>query len=500
MKNMLLGFLGLVVGGFLAGGVVAGLGENFGGEASMNGDLVISAINAGYTEGEAKQNYDFMELYNVTGEPLLLDGWRVEYVNSVGNVAGTIDFAGGMVLNAEYLVLGFADAPQYAEMDELYAYDFGSSAGLASTAGALRLYNGENLADEVCWGGAVCVQNFIKFGTKVEDNMTLKRCIVDGLVEACKDERWFEPAKYYPEINVEALQLAEVEEVLPQCMGLIFSEIYSYFELDYAEQFMEIYNPTDEAIILDGCAIEYKNKSYGLIGEVLPEEYLVFKNPELKLTKNPSSSNEIFLVDTDGSMAAQMVYYYGQKKGTSVAWFGEEGWKQTYDVTAGMENVWQEFRSCMVGKVINPQTGNCINFDEDEEPLPCPVGKFRNPETGRCRSYESIDNILQPCDDGYYRSAETNRCRKVEAVTTAVKPCADGYERNLETNRCRKIRENNGADYAVSGGTVAVASSWVGYGALVAVVAIGVGYVGWQFREEIKRGMMVSVRKVFRRK
>ena len=462
--------------------------------------LVISAVNAGFTRGEAQQNYDFIELYNITGEPLLLDGYRLVYLNSAGNVGGSLEFVAGTVLNAEYLVLGYARAPQYVGVASEYLYGFGGNTGLASTAGSLLLYFGEVVVDEVCWGSAVCGQSLVRFATGEMENMTARRCVVDGLLEGCVGGGEFRYEKYYPEINERALIITtpEVEEVVGKCFGLAFSEIYSYFELDYGEQFVELHNPTDEMIELGGCGVSYKNKVHALSGVVEPGGYFAFRDEGLKLTKNPTNSNDVLLVDVDGSTIARTTYFNGQKKATSWAYFGmnENGevWQQTYAVTAGAENIYQEFRSCPAGKIINPKTGNCINFFEDDELPPCPAGKFRNPETNRCKSYESLDNILKPCEDGYYRNPETNRCKKV-ALAAELKPCDEGYERNPETNRCRKIRENAGADFGVVGSGTVGEGNWIGYGAFVIVVAAGLGYVGWQFRYEIKRGMMRILKK-----
>ncbi|MFV0484896.1 MAG: hypothetical protein ACK5MU_01540 [Candidatus Saccharimonadales bacterium] len=327
--------------------------ENASDDMNMSPQLMISAVNAGYTEGETKQNYDFVEIYNTTGEPVSLDSVRLEYLNSAGNAGGEISFGVGMELNAEYLVLGFAKSPQYVGSDANYLYGFGGASGLASTAGVLRLYDSDALLDEICWGNAVCSDGYSKFGTTYETNTSLRRCIVDGLVEKCEDGRGLEMTKYYPMISDAALYYKEAEMPEPQCAGLIFSEVYSYFETEAAEQFVEIHNPTDDIVTLAGCMIEYKGKNYEMSGEVFSGEYYVYQNLEMKLTKNPSSSNEILLIDVDGTEVASVEYYYGQKRGTSFAWF-EDGWKQTYARTYGVENIWQEFRSCAVGKIINP--------------------------------------------------------------------------------------------------------------------------------------------------
>lgn len=166
-------------------------------------------------------------------------------------------------------------------------------------------------------------------------------------------------------------------------------------------------------------------------------------------------------------------------------------------MTPGAENVWQEYKSCPTGKVINPSTGNCIGVLETEEPLPCPEGKFRNPETNRCKSLTTIDNILAPCKEGQYRNPETNRCKSLTSLAgSTLTPCADGYERNPETNRCRKIRVNEGTDYGVDMVSYGDKSAFMAYGALAAVGICGVGYIGWQFRREIGKPFRVAFAKI----
>jgi len=322
--------------------------------------------------------------------------------------------------------------------------------------------------------------------------------VVDGLAEPCVGGGAFEWRTYYPELDFGVLLYEEVEEEeeetspLQSCKGLVFSEIFTYFELDYGEQFVELFNPTDEIIEVGDCVINYKNRNYVMSGELRPGEYLDYRNANLQLTKNPTSSNVVFLIDSDGAEVASLTYYSGQKKLVSYAWFGatEDGseiWKQTYAITPGEENVYQQFKSCPTGKVINPLTGNCINFFEDE-PLPdCPAGKFRNPETNRCKSYETLTSILAPCAEGYFRNPDTNRCKKIETATSSLTPCKEGYERNPETNRCRQIRENRGADYGVEPTTYEDTSKFIAYGVLAVAVAGGVLYVILQFRHEIGR-------------
>lgn len=456
-------------------------------------DLVISAVNAGFTGHDGSgQNFDFVELYNTTGEPIPLDGYELAYTNSSGSTT-KYSFLDGTILNAEFLRLGYSGSPQFsADSAADYRYRF----NIAATTGTISLLlNGEE-ADAMCWGNASCVEKYASFSTKADDNKTLARCIVDGLIEACAEGEHFEQVKYFPEFIFSILIFDEIDEAPIEshssCSGLVFSEIYSYFENDYAEQFIEIHNPTDEIIAVTNCQIVYKNKKFEMSGEVEPGEYFEYRNADLRLSKNPSSSNEIGLIDVGGEEVSSMTYYNGQKKKTSYALFGIDSlgveiWMQTYALTPGEENIYQEFRSCAVGKIINPSTGNCINFLEEEALPDCPVGKFRNPETNRCKSYENITSILAACKDGYYRNPDTNRCRKIDAATTGLTPCAEGFERNPETNRCRKVKVNNGADYGVEPTAHINESSFIAYGALAIVIVGGIAYIGFQFRHEIKK-------------
>jgi hypothetical protein len=382
-------------------------------------------------------------------------------------------------MNAEFLAVGYSSSPQLAGAEDDYRYRF----NLAATTGTVSLLRDGAVVDEVCWGSATCGARYSAFSTSVTSNSTLVRCIADGVVGLCANGNAYELRKYYPEFNFRALLYEAIEdgpqEELPSCKGLIFSEVFSYFEIDYGEQFVELYNPTDEIIEVESCKVRYKNKNYAMSGELKPREYWVYQNVDLQLTKNPTSSNVVSLIDSNGAEVASLTYYGGQKKLVSYAWFGVAGdgseiWKQTYAVTPGEENVYQQFKSCPVGKVINPLTGNCINFFEDEALPDCPAGKFRNPETNRCKSYETVAGILKPCEEGYYRNPETNRCKKIAVATASLTPCKEGYERNPETNRCRQIRENNGADYGIEPATYADASKFAAYGALAVIVGGGV--------------------------
>ena len=444
--------------------------------------LQFYAVNAGYKNDISSQNFDFIELRRTGEDDLPLDGFSLVYFNSSGNQAGRIEFAEMQVLTAGQLVLGFSKSPQYIDWDDSpYLYYF-SSSGLASTAGKLQLAYADTVIDEICWGKLECTAPNPKFATKAEENYSLVRS-EDGYVQD----------RYYPEIQ-DVITEPIVEEEPPHACGLIITEIYTYYEESSTEQFVEFYNPTEEEVNISWCAFFYKNTAYALPENIPPGAYFVYRNSELVFTKNPTSYNLYTISDTD------VVLPHGQKKGASYALFNigaeDEQWLQTYHRTPGYGNIYQEFQTCPTSKIINPETGNCINEVIDQE-IVCPEGKYLNPLTGRCKTIET--QKITTCKDGYYLNPLTGRCKKISTSSTTAKECAEGYERNPETNRCRKIRTNTAMDYPVEPIEETEYHNpkiFVATGVLVVLVLGGLAYAAYQYRKEIKQ----SILKICRRK
>jgi len=413
--------------------------------------LYLYAINAGYKDAsvESSQNYDFIALRLLGLESISLNGYRIEYTNSVGNFGGEVSFSSDAILSRQILVLGSKYSPQYASSPETYLYDFGSS-GLASTGGKLALYRGEDLVDELCWGKIQCENRLNKFSSSEDENRM-----------AVWREGGYEYESGGLEIDPEAITLYQVPDT-NICSDIEFSEIYTYFEESSSEQFLELVSHEDRDCDLGSMKLVYKNKKHTLSGVISPGEHKILQFDDLVFTKNPNTQNEFIISHIDGTLIASANYYNGQKQGVSYARFSD-GWKLTYARTPGEANVFQEFRSCPEGKVINESTGNCINATTDDEATVCPEGKYLNPETGRCKKIEEEELLTE---------------------------CSEGYERNPETNRCRKIVENSGMEYAPK--TSATTSydaprRFVAYGALIIVVVSGLSYIVFQYREEIGR-------------
>lgn len=426
-------------------------------------NLIIRAINPGYKDADNNPDVgELIELYKTIDGDLDLSGYSLRYTNGSGTSTEIWKFSEGTVMHGKSLVLRYAKAIDSTSSDATYA------TSLALSAGPLDLLLDGDVVDKVCWTGKTDCAKAFKSATPT----TLVRDLTTGefahLEKYSSDYDATGSAITWPIIPDDPVSDETSDSISSRCQGLEFTEVYSYYEVDATEQFIELYNSTSQNIDVTHCGLKYKNKTYPITGIVTAESYAIFRPEELgfSLTKNPSTSNTVSLIDSNAQTIDELVYIHGQKKSTSYALIydqnGEANWMVTYARTPGYENTYQKFRTCESGKVINEATGNCIKATSLEATTTdCPEGKYRNPLTNRCKTIET---------------------------STSPKPCAEGYERNPETNRCRKITaENDGAGYALVPMTSTNQKSFIALGIVGLLVTAGVVYIILQFRLEILR-------------
>lgn len=425
-------------------------------------------VKAFYPGDSSDNAGEFIELYKTIDGNLDLSGYKLRYTNGRGVDDIIWEFAEGTMMTGQTMVLRYSKSPDAAESDAVY------TASLARTAGPLEILLDGDPVDSVCWAGAGktgCVA-----GYKTGESLPYVRDLAHNTLAKTED---YQPA--YDKTGNAVIWPVLVDDepsspphdetagsISARCRGLQFTEVYAYHDGNQQEQFVELYNSTSQPIDTTHCALGYKKKTYAISGLIGPNSYQAYYPASLgfSLTKNPASTNSITLIDADGKVVDELVYPHGQKKSTSYALIfattGETLWQPTYARTPGVENIYQKFRTCEAGKVINEATGNCVKAEALDTALAdCPEGKYRNPLTGRCKSLSS---------------------------ETTVKPCAEGYERNPETNRCRKIvAENSGANYALVPSTASSGKSFIALGVVALIVSAGIIYIILQYRLEIVR-------------
>ena len=471
--------------------------------------IAIHAINPGYNLPAGKNSGELIELANLSDDELDLSNISLVYISKPtasspdGKATTLYSFPDGSSFVGGTILLRYISSPEASEGNQDLVYDTS-----IAMEGSLRLTyhdpttNTEEVLSSVCWlGGEDCLPVFSttvksrQYTTILFDLETGEYFHASDYVPFHDSEK---PGLYIPPLVEQddesdivsassdsdatnpspntatntsldtASQIAQVTKS-PVCTGLEFSEILSYYSEDKSEQFIEFYNSSSTPIPLNECRLRYKNKDYYLsVTPIMlaPNSYFAFY-PSVTLTKNPTTSNLYEILDVSDEIIDSLELPHGQKKSTSFALMGKNSdgsnlWQITYSLSPNQPNVFQEFRTCPVGKVINVATGNCVNVTTLETVIKdCGEGKYRNPATGRCKSYDS-------------------------SASSEPEPCKEGYERNPETNRCRKIKQNNGTDYPLVPVTdIEDSKSFVALGAIIAVLALGALYVIFQFRRDI---------------
>ncbi len=431
-----------------------GLGDELNDEVEELPELYIRAVNPGYKVGGINNVGEMIEIARTgnSDAPILLAGMAISYTNSSGNTSILREFPEHSQMTGETLLLKLASSPG-AELANL-AY----SKTLAMSAKIALIIDGEVL-DEVCWTGKEgCYKAFDSAKpTTLVRNLETGEFTHEFIYEPSYDAK-----NYYVEVKEDDSNEMEVG-AMPKCREMQFSEILSYYETDKAEQFVEFHNTGTGAVDLDGCKVRYKNKKYLLSGVVKPDGYHAYYPVGFRLTKNPTNANRLELIDVNDEVVDTMEYPNGQRKGAAYAWLGynESGnkiWKTTYAPTPGAPNNYQEFKTCEAGKVINEVTGNCVK----------------------------VTNVsAKICQEGYYLNILTGRCRKM--ADTKEKTCKEGYYLNPETNRCKRITENKGADYGLTPENYDENTAFIALYAVLGVLGVGLIYLGWEFRDEIKK-------------
>lgn len=295
-----------------------------------------------------------------------------------------------------------------------------------------------------------------------------------------------------------------ITELLPNAVGS-----------DDGNEFVELFNPNDEDIDLNGYKLFVGTKAYDFPSGFIIKAggYAVLYDDEMGFTLVNTAGN-VSIKSVDESFVGETINYYDAKEGLS--WTLISGiWQYTNRPTPGLENLpsiaesvtmkadefGSDLKPCSEGEYRNPETNRCRKIVTDSEStlVPCKQGQYRDEQTNRCRNIASDVAAFMPCAEGQERNPATNRCRTVASVlgaSTALKPCPAGQERNPATNRCRKIAAAMPtAAYAVKK-TAKKESNPVFLWSLVGIGLVAAGYGIWEWRKEISR-LIVKIRPLF---
>ena len=437
--------------------------------SSLASSLVITEVQ---TRGILGANSELVELFNAGSLAIDLTGWCLKYSSASGDnysnlrciEASDKSLSTRVILpEKSYLVLSTADRKTTDFIPDLVF-----TPGLVDSGGRLKIEDeNHQQVDLVGWGSAKeflgsksapplvstlplkslqrkIVENQYQNNLDNFDDFSLipaKTSYVTGSMSEMVDMCGNLPG-IQTEVpsNMRRLKNGECIDILliNSCDQLKISELGA----NVIRQFIELTNTSSQEVSLKGCQIMTNRSSTNRF--ILPDQsvqagksYVVFiADTKLKLTK--TTVGTVYLFSSDGENMTDQLSYEDLSSESSWARF-TDGWKQTFLLTPGENNLYEPYPACQEGYARNIVSGRCTRQAIATTLVDCGEGRERNPLTGRCRNLPTTTQ-LSPCKDGQYRSEETNRCRSIASVANSIlKPCADDQFRNPETNRCKKI-------------------------------------------------------------
>lgn len=464
------------------------------------------------------QPTEFITIYNDSEEVLNLEGWVLEYAKpaaKITNCQAAHWKQQDSSANVKELLLNGLIAPQQNLIVELAMND--------NAGGSLRLSSDQVVWDVVGWGNSVSqgvckegepaplpantksIRRFMTQNGQVQDTDNNKADFTDAannIIEVQPPEV-DEPSNQSDVCpNLEGLQSAipsgyefsngscvQIPQQLPEiCSGVVISEILpNPSGTDTGNEYIELYNTTNQPVDLTGCVIKVGNTTKKLNGTIAPG-YQAFYGIVLP---NADGGTVEFITNTTEEA---ITYPANLKDNQAWALVGGQ-WQLTEQPTPGVENVVitveetatatsATLEPCPEGKYRNPETNRCKTIETEEALKPCDPGQIRNPETNRCKKADEALTSLKPCDAGQERNPETNRCRKV-AAEAALAACKEGQERNPETNRCRKVAAATTSAPSSTLEQEVKNKQNISYGIFAAMAVLVLGYGIYEYRTNI---------------
>ncbi len=443
--------------------------------ASSAPEVLISHVYPSTPDGAT---HEMIALFNNTPDPVDITGWCLVNKDSKNIACLRVPGTQYFIEPNSYVVFASAAfaslSPDSNSIDVTFNPLNKSSGSLVGSSDTVQLKDSAgNIIDSWVWQAALTKgQGFVRSGYDEQEFRYGAGSVMGiGLIEQVAGGGLREEVVDIPGVDyVTPLDKLIITELLPNPIGV-----------DVGNEFIEIFNQSEDELTLEGVAIQVvggaSSKIYPLSGIVLPGEYRVFTDTDLHYSLNNTAGSVYLLYSPAGSAddyeRIDGVSYDKPTDGSSYAWFGDiDGWLYTPTPTPAQINTrGVSAEMLMVVPAVIQK--------------PCNPDQERNPETGRCRKIPA-PTIPAPCKDGQYRSVETGRCRNIAASATPA-PCKEGQERNSETNRCRNIKKMTVATNSVLPEESEVESgiqwyAWVLVGAIIIGVA---GYGIWEWRFEI---------------
>jgi len=297
----------------------------------------------------AKFESEFVEIENLTDKDIDLAGWILDDVltggSSLKNLTGVIPAFGLYSIRVSIL-------NNYNSNPDLY-----EEVNLISPDGKLQNSQRYLLKDVKKELSLASINGKFEWTNQPTENLPNKPSLI---MESPKVEEIIEDENTSEDIEKDSIQ--NIQNI--ESGWLYFTEFLANPKAGTENEFIEIYNSTNQIIKLDGWKLGDLAKTITLSGEVKPYSYRVFSNKETKITLN-NSGETVKLIKPDGSIY-QEITIPELEVDQSYSKF-EDRWLFTTTITEGKDNILTEPIKVETKQAKSQKSANPTNGIEDDK-------------------------------------------------------------------------------------------------------------------------------------
>jgi RHS repeat-associated protein len=229
--------------------------------------LVISQVYGGGGNTGASYKNDFIELFNRGNTSVDLTGWSVQYAAPGSGIWQTTTLSGSLAPGQYYLVQEAQGAGGTLSLPTPNAAD---NIALNSTAGTVALVNNSTALAGACPTSASGIVDFVGYGSSAAcfegsgaapapSNTTAIQRAAQGCIEADNNATDFETAAPIPRNTSTAASACGVGAAASTTV--VISEFRTRGSAGGTDEFIELYNKTDNPISIGGWKVKVSNNA-----------------------------------------------------------------------------------------------------------------------------------------------------------------------------------------------------------------------------------------------
>lgn len=305
---------------------------------SANEDLMISALQ---TSGN-NANDDFIEIYNQSCNDKDISNWKIRKKTSLGTESSIKVISNNTIIHAKsYFLWSNSSLAEAIGADQ-------STSAILSDDYSIALINDDKIVDSITWGNNA--NPFYQSYLYPKNPIKLQALKKDA------DNNFSTELNYSPKnssfANSAELILCPKEEPMPVPMPKEYSDKIQITELlpdpkDGDEEYIELYNGSDNKIGLNGWSLHDASKSGEYVffssDSIEEKKYFVIYKSDFKFALNNSGNESVTLFDPNKKEISS-AFYSGSKEDVSYNFDGKD-WHWSKFLTPGKENFFEDMPS-----------------------------------------------------------------------------------------------------------------------------------------------------------